>query len=131
MNSRNTYWSPIMCKITHLKEMGVNQVNHSKSRIKGEIRFNLSNIIQKRKKSNQGKVQIKWKGSKKEWLLSIGASDVKWNMAAFPFYSWNDITLCPTKYQAQNQLSLPLHYCVDDDWCTDTWFPGCPLKLPS
>lgn len=48
-----------MCKITHLKKMGVNQVNHSKSRIKGEIRFNLSNIIQKRKKSNKGKVQIK------------------------------------------------------------------------
>lgn len=54
-------------------------------------------------------MQIKWKGSKKEWLLSIGASDMKWNMAAFPLYSWNDITLFPTKYQVQSQLSLPLH----------------------
>ena len=47
-----------ICKITDLEEIRVNHVNHPKSRIKGEIRFEF-NIIQKIKKSNKSKIQIK------------------------------------------------------------------------
>ena len=40
-----------ICKITDLEEIRVNHVNHPKSRIKGEIRFEF-NIIQKNHLNN-------------------------------------------------------------------------------
>ena len=95
----------------------VNHGNHSKNRIKGEIKFGTKKYNTKKKKEQQRQVHIKCKGNKKkEWLLAVGASrGGGGNMSTIPFYLWNDIILCPTKHQDQDQLA-PLLTAWIDDW---------------